>query len=55
MPDTCTECKQSLIMVDNRGRWLHGCLTCNIWHSQDGERVKLSVADLGALQALKRK
>jgi len=35
--------------------WLSGCITYNIWHTQDGERVKLSVEDLHALQELKRK
>ena len=31
LPATCTECKQPLIMIDNRGRHLQGCLTCNEW------------------------
>src|SRR5262249_43196313 len=49
MSATCTECKQPLIMVDNRGQWLRGCGTCNIWDTPEGARVKLSVEDLHAL------
>jgi hypothetical protein len=55
MPDTCTDCKQPIIEVDNRGKHLRGCLSCNEWHDNHGNRVKLSVEDLAALQALKRK
>ena len=50
MADTCTECKQPLIEIDNRGKYLRGCLSCNEWHDNHGNRVKLSVEDLAALQ-----
>ena len=54
MTDTYHECKQPLIMIDNRGRHLLGCLTCNAWRDSAGNVVKLSVEDLAALHALKR-
>jgi len=54
MSDTCTECKQPLIMLDNRGEWLRGCGTCNEWRDSEGNAVKLSVEDLTALHALRR-
>ena len=50
----CTECKQPIIMIDNRGRHLLGCLTCNEWRDGAGNSVKLSVEDLAALHALRR-
>jgi hypothetical protein len=54
MPDTCRECKQPLIEIDNRRRHLRGCLTCNEWHDNHGNLVRLSVEDLAALHALRR-
>ena len=39
LPTTCTECKQPLIMIDNRGRHLQGCLTCNEWRDSAGNAV----------------
>ena len=51
MPAICNECKQPLIMIDNRGRHLQGCLTCNEWRDSAGNAVKLSVEDLAALHA----
>jgi hypothetical protein len=33
---TCTECKQPLVEIDNRGKHLSGCMTCNAWWSVDG-------------------
>jgi hypothetical protein len=27
----CFECKQKFIEIDNRGEYLIGCLTCNVW------------------------
>ena len=51
----CTECKQSLIEIDNRGELLRGCATCNIWWPLEGGMgVKLSVEDLQAIQKLNR-
>ena len=54
MPAICNECKQQLIMIDNRGRHLQGCLTCNEWQDSAGNQVKLSVEDLAALHAMRR-
>src|SRR5262245_6953777 len=51
--DTCTECKQPLIEVDNRGKHLRGCLSCNESRDRDGNLVRLSEKDLAALQALR--
>jgi len=53
MAETCTECKQPLIEIDNRGQHLRGCLSCNEWHDRKGNAVKLSRDDLAALQALR--
>jgi len=55
MTETCTECKQQLLEIDNRGQHLCGCLTCNIWWSDDEEKVRLSEEDLAALHALRMK
>lgn len=52
MPDTCHDCKQSLIEVDNRRRHLVGCLICNHWTDREGNVVELSEKDLVALYAL---
>ena len=51
----CKECKQLIIMIDNRGRHLLGCHTCNEWCDSAGNAVKLSEADLAALHALRQK
>ena len=51
----CFECKRPLVEIDNRGGYLWGCLTCNIWWSLTEEgAVKLSVEDLAALHAIRR-
>ena len=50
--DDCLECKQPLVEIDNRGVRLTGCMTCNIWLSEDDEKVRLSEEDLHALQTL---
>jgi len=50
----CLECKRSLIEIDNRGQHLKGCASCNVWLSMSGKRVELSVADLHAIQELRR-
>ena len=52
---TYNNCKQPLIEVDNRGQHLRGCLTCNEWRDSEGNAVKLSLEDLAALHALRRK
>ena len=43
-----------LIEVDNRGKRLVGCLTCNEWLDDEGNLTKLSVEGLAALHALRR-
>ena len=50
--DDCLECKQALVEIDNGGVRLTGCMSCNIWLSDDGEKVRLSEEDLHALQTL---
>jgi hypothetical protein len=55
MTHNCKECGQPLIEIDNRGQHLIGCLTCNEWHGEDGNPIKLSVEDLAALHELRRK
>ena len=40
--DDCLECKQPLVEIDNRGQRLTGCMTCNIWWSAEGKKVRLS-------------
>ena len=54
MSDSCTECKQPLIEIDNGGQHLRGCLSCNQWRDRGGNVVELSVDDLAALHALRR-
>ena len=54
LTDTCRECKQAVMKIDNRGQPLTGCLTCNIWWSPDGNKVRLSEEDLAALHELRR-
>jgi hypothetical protein len=42
--------KMPLIVIDNRGERLIGCLTCNLWSGGDDEKWKrLSEEDLAAL------
>ena len=54
MTDDCRECKQPLVEIDNRGRRLTGCMTCNIWWSADDKKIWLSEEDLRALHAMRR-
>ena len=54
MPATCRECKQPLVEIDNRSKRLTGCMTCNIWWSAEGKKIRLSEEDLRALHALRR-
>ena len=54
MIEHCIECKQPLIEIDNRGKQLVGCLTCNEWLDDEGNLTKLSVEGLAALHALRR-
>jgi len=54
MPGTCHECKRPLIVIDNRGEHLVGCLSYNLWCDRDGNAVRLSEEDLAALHALRK-
>jgi hypothetical protein len=49
----CHECKQSLTEIDNRSQLLRGCMTCNIWWSSSGDKVRLE--DLRSLRLLRQK
>ena len=49
----CFECKQPLVEIDNYGKRLTGCLTCNIWWSESGAKVRLPEEDLRALHELR--
>jgi hypothetical protein len=51
----CHECKRPLTEVDNRGQLLRGCMTCNIWWSHDGAKVRLSEEDLHSLHMMRQK
>jgi hypothetical protein len=53
--DYCRECKGTLIEIDNRGELLRGCMTCNIWWSRSGEKVRLSEEDLRSLHLMRRR
>jgi hypothetical protein len=48
--DHCNDCKQELIEIDNRGEWLMGCLSLQLW-SASGEKLWISLLteDLHAL------
>ena len=50
----CFECKQALTELDNYGQRLKGCITCNIWWSLAGDKVRLPEEDLRALYQLRR-
>ena len=41
MTNTCRECKQSLVEIDNPGKRLRGCTTWNEWHDNHGNMVRL--------------
>ena len=43
MTDTCFDCKQPLIIIDNRGQWLRGCAISSEWRDNEGSAVKLTV------------
>jgi hypothetical protein len=48
------ECKHPLTEIDNYGQWLRGCMTCNIWWSLEGAKVRLPEEDIRALRQLRR-
>ena len=50
----CHQCKQPLVVIDNRRRHLVGCLICNLWTDKDGNAVRLSEEDVVALHAMRR-
>ena len=41
--DDCRECKQPLVEIENRGKRLRCCMTCNECHDNHGNLVRLSV------------
>jgi hypothetical protein len=54
--DQCNHCQQELIVIDNRGERLTGCLLCNLW-SVSGEKlwIELDSEDVAhARQELRR-
>ena len=51
----CHECKRPLTEIDNRGELLRGCMTCNIWWSDTGAKVRLPEEDLRSLYQMRRK
>jgi hypothetical protein len=50
----CHECKRPLTEIENRGRLLKGCMTCNIWWSGSGDKVRLAEEDLHSLHVMRR-
>jgi hypothetical protein len=52
-PETCKECGRPIIEIDNRGKLLRGCVTCNGWRDVDDNFIELSVEDLAALHTLR--
>ena len=47
--ERCNQCGQKLIEIDNRGKRLVGCLTCNLWTAADSKRwIRLNEEDLRA-------
>jgi len=50
----CHYCDQELIEIDDRGQRLTGCLTCNLWSAEEGDRwIKLPEQDMRALHDLR--
>jgi hypothetical protein len=42
----------TLSEIDNYRQWLKGCMTCNIWWSVEGTKVRLPEEDIFALRQL---
>jgi len=52
--ERCNQCGQKLIEIDNRGKRLVGCLTCNLWTAAHSKRwIRLNEEDLRALHQLR--
>jgi hypothetical protein len=50
----CNQCGQEFIEIDNRGKRLIGCLTCNLWAAGKSARwIRLNEEDLRALYLLR--
>jgi hypothetical protein len=49
----CFECKRPLTETDNYGQRLKGCMTCNIWWSHLGAKVRPPEEGLRALHQLR--
>ena len=54
--ERCNQCGQKVIEIDNHGKRLVGCLTCNLWSAAKSERwVRLDEEDLRALHQLRHR
>ena len=54
--ERCHQCGQELIELENRGKRLVGCLTCNLWAAADNNRwIRLGEEDLRALHQLRHR
>jgi hypothetical protein len=52
----CNQCGQEIIEIDNHGKRLVGCLTCNLWSAEESERwVRLNEEDIRALHQLRHR
>ena len=50
---TCPYCRNDQENLCDNARFT-GCMTCNIWWSAEGKKIRLSEEDLRALHALRR-
>jgi len=50
----CHECKRPLMAIDFYGEQLKGCLSCNIWWTENDTKKRLSEVDLRALHGMVR-
>ena len=49
----CNQCGRELIEIDNHGKRLVGCLTCNLWAAPDSKHwTRLGEEDLRSLHRL---
>jgi hypothetical protein len=52
-PRTCDKCQRPLTEIDFYGKWLKGCIHCNVWTDTNGARRKIPKEDIEALKGLK--
>jgi hypothetical protein len=50
---TCDKCQRPLTDIDFYGKWLKGCIHCNVWTDSNGARRKIPKEDIEALKGLK--